>query len=247
MRPGLLTPRTWASSSRTMAVCHFSARSPSEDGSLWKSFSTGIPRRGRSNTESTLRASGSPCLRQDLGQAPRAEQFRPSRRWQVRPSTDRTLVEGCCELGSLLQRKTKFSRGCRVVPITKDDDFASDSGMRKCIEHLKSAADTLWFSAPCTGGSAWQYINLKRGPSTVAKIKLHWRLFKWLWAAFEIVASHALSVGARVFIEWPRHCAYWRQPKVEKFLQQHGFVHADFDGCMYGLVATKGPSAGTPI
>jgi len=81
----------------------------------------------------------------------------------------------------------------------------------------------------------------------VAKIRLHWRLFKRLWAAFEIVASHALSIGARVFVEWPRHCAYWRQPKVMKFLQDHGFVNADFDGCMYGLVATKGPSAGTPI
>ena len=119
--------------------------------------------------------------------------------------------------------------------------------MRNCIEHLKSAADTLWFSAPCTGGSSWQYLNLKRGPNTVAKVKLHWRLFKRLWTAFEIVASHALSIGARVFVEWPRHCAYWRQPNVVKFLQDHGFVNADFDGCMYGLVASKGPSAGTPI
>ena len=55
----------------------------------------------------------------------------------VSESFDRTLVEGCCELGSLLQKKTRFSRGCQVVPITKDDDFASDSGMRKCMEHLK--------------------------------------------------------------------------------------------------------------
>jgi hypothetical protein len=120
---------------------------------------------------------------------------------------DRTLVEGCCELGSLFQKKTRFSRGCQVVPITKDDDFASDSGMRKFIEHLKSAAETLWFLAPCTGGSSWQYLNLKRGPKTVAKIRLHWRLFKRLWAGFDIAVSHALSIGARVFIEWPRHCA----------------------------------------
>ena len=37
---------------------------------------------------------------------------------------DRILVEGCCDPGSLLQRKTRFSRGCRVVQITEDDDFA---------------------------------------------------------------------------------------------------------------------------
>ena len=48
----------------------------------------------------------------------------------VSESFDRALVEGCCELGSLLQKKTRFSRGCRIFPVRKDDDFASDSGMR---------------------------------------------------------------------------------------------------------------------
>ena len=32
-----------------------------------------------------------------------------------------------------------------------------------------------------------------------------------------------------------------------KFLTAHGFVNADFDGCMYGLVASKGRDAGMPI
>ena len=124
------------------------------------------------------------------------------------------LVEGCCEYGSLLQQRTRFSRGCKVVPITKDDDFASESGMSKCMQNLLGPADTLWYSAPCTGGSTWQFINLQRGPETVAKIKLHWKLFKRLWAAFEVVAEHALSVGARVFVEWPRRCVYWKDPRV---------------------------------
>jgi len=140
-----------------------------------------------------------------------------------------------------------FSRGCKVVPITKDDDFASEAGILKCIQSLRGPADTLWFSAPCTGGSTWQFINLKRGPETVAKIKLHWALFHRLWAAFEIVASHALSVGARVFIEWPRRCAYWRDKRVVAFLRKHGFTFADFDGCVYGLVAARGSDAGKPI
>ena len=160
---------------------------------------------------------------------------------------DRVLVEGCCEPGSLLQKRTKYSKGCKVVPITKDDDFASDAGIRKCIESLTGPSDTLWFSAPCTGGSTWQFINLKRGDKTVAKIKLHWKLFRRLWAAFEVVAAHALRVGARVLVEWPRRCAYWKNDKVSAFLSKHGFVFADFDGCMYGLVATKGSNAGTPI
>ena len=101
---------------------------------------------------------------------------------------DRVLVEGCCDNGSLLQQRTKFSRGCKVVPITRDDDFASEPGMRKCIENLSGPADTLWYSAPCTGGSTWQFIKIRRGPATMAKIKLHWQLFKRLWSAFEVVA-----------------------------------------------------------
>ena len=165
----------------------------------------------------------------------------------VSESHDRVLVEGCCEYDSLLQKRTKFSRGCKVVPITKDDDFSSEAGILKCIESIKGPSDTLWFSAPCTGGSTWQFINLKRGPNTVAKIKLHWKLFKRLWAAFEIVASHALNVGARVFVEWPRRCAYWKNDRVVKFLSKHSFAFTDFDGCMYGLVASTGRDAGMPI
>ena len=161
--------------------------------------------------------------------------------------SDRTLVEGCCELGSLLQQATKASKGCKVVPITKDDDFASKAGIAKCISELRGPQDTLWFSAPCTGGSTWQFINIKRGPETVAKIRVHWKLFRRLWAAFEVVATHALKVGARVLVEWPRRCAYWSNDRVSKFLTKHGFRFSDFDGCMYGLVAQKGRDAGTPI
>ena len=77
----------------------------------------------------------------------------------------------------------------------------------------------------------------------MAKVRLHWKLFKRLWAAFEVVAEHALSVGARVFVECPRKCAYWKNDSVAKFLSRHGLVSADFDGCMYGLVAAHGPNA----
>ena len=68
-----------------------------------------------------------------------------------------------------------------------------------------------------------------------------------LWAAFELVATHALHVGARVFVEWPRRRAYWRNDRVVKFLTAHGLINADFDGCMYGLVASCGRDTGMPI
>ena len=61
------------------------------------------------------------------------------------------------------------------------------------------------------------------------------------------MAVHALSVGARVFIEWPRGCAYWKDSQVAKFLAEHKFAFAEFDGCMYGLTAASGGAAGMPI
>eukprot|EP00969_Alexandrium_andersonii_P246156 10877600-Alexandrium_andersonii.AAC.1 len=36
-------------------------------------------------------------------------------------------------------------------------------------------------------------------------------------------------------IERPRYCSYWSEPRVADFLEELGFEHADFDGCMYGL------------
>ena len=79
------------------------------------------------------------------------------------------------------------------------------------------------------------------------KIKYHWKLMKRLWKAFERVAEHALKVGARVFVEWPRGCSYWKDTRVAKFLSKHGFVFADFDGCMYNLKAEVGPHSGLSI
>ena len=67
----------------------------------------------------------------------------------------------------------------------------------------------------------------------MAKIGLHWKLFKRHWAAFEIVATHALNVGARVFVEWPRRCAYWKNDRAVKFLSK--IKVADFDFSCFGV------------
>ena len=122
--------------------------------------------------------------------------------------------------------------GCNVVPITEDVDFASEEGIAKAIANLNGPEDSLWYSSPCTGGSLWQVLNALRGGATLKKIKYHWKLMKRLWKAFQVVAEHALSVGARVFIEWPRGCRYWKDKRVVKFLSKHGFINAEFDGCM---------------
>ena len=93
----------------------------------------------------------------------------------------------------------------------------------------------------------WVHLNWAVGESTRRKIRMHWALFHKIWRSFVIVAEHALEVGARVFVEWPRGCSYWREPCVAEFLIKPGFKFADFDECMYGLIAQGGRGDGMPI
>ena len=65
-------------------------------------------------------------------------------------------------------------------------------------------------------------------------------LFWQLWESFVIVLKHAEKVGARVFIELPRHCLYWKDRRITSVLESYGFLNADFAGCQYGLVAKHG-------
>ena len=150
------------------------------------------------------------------------------------------LVEACCEEGSLLSRRSRWSRNRDVVCITEKLDFTSRNAIKISKSKIIGKADALWLSCPCTGGSTWVYINWHRGEDVRNKIREHWDLFHRIWKAFEEVAEHAIRMGARVFIEWPRGCAYWREPAVVRFLSKHRLQFADFDGCMYGLRATGG-------
>eukprot|EP00974_Lingulodinium_polyedra_P114122 11049090-Lingulodinium_polyedra.AAC.1 len=44
----------------------------------------------------------------------------------------------------------------------------------------------------------------------------HLTLHKRLWKNFVTVIEHCFKVGATVFIEWPRECAYWKDPKIQQ-------------------------------
>ena len=88
---------------------------------------------------------------------------------------------------------------------------------------------------------------MHRGSSTVNKIKAHWAEFRKLRERLEEIASFAIPLGVAISIEWPRGCRYWTNHNVVRFLGKYGFKFADFDGCMYGLVAAHGKCAGLPI
>ena len=91
----------------------------------------------------------------------------------------------------------------------------------------------------------WSHINLHRSSSTVAPILSHWKEFHRLWKRLEEIAKIVIPKGVAMFVEWPRGCRYWANKRVARFLDRYGFTFAEFDGCMYGLVATKGKEAGT--
>ena len=93
----------------------------------------------------------------------------------------------------------------------------------------------------------WSHINLHRSSSTAALILSHWKEFHRLWKRFEEIAKIVIPKGVAMFVEWLRGCRYWANKRVARFLDRYGFPFADFDGCMYGLVATKGKEVGTPI
>ena len=82
-----------------------------------------------------------------------------------------SLVHCCSEVGNLLSKP--YSRGelhVNFVDITEQDDFTSERAVAHVISTIKGPGDMFFFCYPCTGGSAWQRLNL-------AKAKLHGCMF----------------------------------------------------------------------
>ena len=112
--------------------------------------------------------------------------------------------------------------------------------MKYVIKKIKGLGDIFFYCSPCTGGSTWQRLNLelakrKDWNNTIVKLIDHWDLHWKRWERFEQVVKHCRKVGATVFLELPRFCAYWQEQIVSQFLKDMNFKHTDFDGCMYGL------------
>jgi hypothetical protein len=59
--------------------------------------------------------------------------------------------------------------------------------------------------------------------------------------------QHIEKVGARVVMELPDCCEYWRDERLIAFFRNKGFQETTFDGCMHGLVAKYGENRGIPI
>ena len=96
-------------------------------------------------------------------------------------------------------------------------------------------------SIPCTAGSSWQRINLKRGGAKQKKRVEDLRNdMHVLLAHLRKLADHVRAGGGTISFEWPRHCSLWREPIVQQFIEEFHLKPVDFDGCALGLVSTTG-------
>ena len=87
--------------------------------------------------------------------------------------------------------------GVRVVKshaLQKQKDGTSRLGCQRALELVVTPKSLLWSSMPCTGGSPWQRINVKK-PGGFARLRKHVKLFSRLWHNFEIIARQAHKVG----------------------------------------------------
>ena len=74
----------------------------------------------------------------------------------------RNIVE-LCRGGNSKIGQSKYQRdGCTVTRLTLEDDVITNQGLYKAIEAVRSENCLLWASIPCTGGSPWQNINVKK-------------------------------------------------------------------------------------
>ena len=130
---------------------------------------------------------------------------------------------------------------CFVIRITIKEDFTTRRGFRTARRALYMGFGTktlVWISIPCVGGSTWQHINWAKGTeATRDQIREHRRVFEQLWDNIEALDAHVIKSGAKVAIEWPRYCTYWRHNKVKNFVERKALWEVNFNGCAFGLKA----------
>ena len=167
-------------------------------------------------------------------------------------SSTRVLLEYCCGPDSRLGCRSRASRGCHVIRLTREHDMSTQAGLDYALSIVQRARDDgksvdLWGSIPCTGGCPFQRLNAKRGPKTRKKIAMHKRLFSKLFINYTKLADKVLAAGGKIAIEWPSQCSYWKDRRVVAFSRKHGLDKVSFHGCMFGLVSVAIGVEGTPI
>ena len=129
-----------------------------------------------------------------------------------------------------------------VITITIHDDLNSEYGFKKASYSVRDERGSVFFLAPCTGGSSWSRLNRSRGPETKEKIEAKVLIFEQLWKRFELLFLNFYPKKVGILMELPSGCMYWNNEEVKFFIDGTDSTIHDFDGCCYGLRQKFGDS-----
>ena len=122
-----------------------------------------------------------------------------------------------------------------IITITADDDLLSLYGINKVRACLRDENDVVFFAGPCTGGSSWARLNKTRSIETAMLIRRRQIMFWKLFDVFAHLMRTRESIKFKSLLELPRHCDYWKEPRMIRLVEVPDSFINDFDGCCYGL------------
>jgi len=166
----------------------------------------------------------------------------------TRHNKTRSITELCAGATSVIGMHTPESSDCNITRITIDDDILTPEGFNKAWCSITGPTHLLYSSSPCKGGSPYTYINWSRGNrETRQKILLVRYEFRRMFRRIVHLSLRARAVGARIAMEWPAACIYWRLHIVRSFIRKFGLDTVTFHGCALGLTSIGTQTKGMPI
>ena len=144
-------------------------------------------------------------------------------------SIQRRCIEWCCGRDSIIGQESPEIANCDKIRITEEEDASSTGGLdfakaalagRNDICKPKKKLRSIILSAcPCTGGSPWQFINVKK-PGMYLKIRKHVAKHKKIFSNCEKL-TESMDEEDFIALEWPSSCAYWRNKETIAFMEKH--------------------------
>ncbi len=127
---------------------------------------------------------------------------------------------GCTDAGSTLGQIVSEANES-ICRCTAQMDCRLRETLDKAIADIKKGPGAhVMASIPCTAGSSWQKLNLRRGGvrqrQRIDNLKSDMRI---LLAHLRLVAIAARGSGGTISFEWPRHCSLWREPEAQTFIE----------------------------
>ncbi len=163
------------------------------------------------------------------------------------------FIELCCGETSELCKLEHTTTTCLGVRITARHDITSERTL-DMLNHCVTALGfgkyvVVWMSFRCSGGSQLQQLNEWKAKATgkrltIDKIEASRKEFRDHFHGAAPFVRLVRGLGGHLALELPRGCQYWGQPLLTHFVESYALHTANFDGCMYGLVAKYGESAG---